>query len=54
MAKTRKMKQMKKKGTRKASSWNMLVMSVYREMKKKNKDVKFGAALKEASRRKKN
>jgi hypothetical protein len=47
------MRQMKKKGTRKASSWNMLVMSVYREMKKKDKDVKFSAALKEASRRKK-
>ena len=46
-----------KKGTKKAkrapSAWNKLVMSVYKEMKAKNKDVKFGDALKEAAKRRK-
>lgn len=45
-----------KKGgkTRKgASDWNKKVMEVYRELKKKNPGVKLGAAMKEASRRKK-
>jgi hypothetical protein len=55
MAKTRRAGR-KGKGTRKlnkkASAWNKLVMQVYKEMKAKNKDVKFGDALKEASRRK--
>jgi hypothetical protein len=44
-------------GTRKlskgASDWNKSVMKVYAEMKKKDKDTKFGDALKEASKRKK-
>ncbi len=35
------------------SPWNEAVMRVYKEMKAKDKNVKFGAALKEASRRKK-
>jgi hypothetical protein len=47
----------KRKGTRKlskgASDWNKSVMKVYAEMKKKDKDTKFGDALKEASKRKK-
>jgi hypothetical protein len=42
-----------KKGTRKLSSWNLLVMKTFREMKKKDKNVSFSDALKEASRRKK-
>ena len=56
MAKTRRASR-KSKGTRKAgkralSPWNKLVMKVYREMKAKDKNVKFGAALKAASKRK--
>ena len=42
-----------KRKTRKASPWNKFVKKVYDEMKKANKDAKFGDALKEASRRKK-
>lgn len=41
-----------KKGKRAPSKWNMLVMKVYKEMKAKDKNVSFGDALKEASRRK--
>lgn len=33
-------------------SWNKAVMDVYREMKKKNKDIKLKDAMKEAKRRK--
>jgi hypothetical protein len=36
-----------------ASSWNQLVMKVYKELKAKNKNVKLGEAMREASRRKK-
>ena len=36
-----------------ASDWNKKVMEIYRELKKKNPGVKLGAAMKEASRRKK-
>jgi hypothetical protein len=47
----------KKRGTRKmskgASKWNELVMKVYKDLKKKDPNVKLGAAMKEASRRKK-
>ena len=47
----------KKRGTRKmgkgASKWNELVMKVFREMRQKDKTVKLGAAMTEASRRKK-
>jgi len=35
------------------SDWNKKVMMIYREMKKKDKNVKLGSAMKEASRRKK-
>ena len=47
----------KAKGTRKAgkralSPWNKLVMKVYKEMKAKDKSIKFGDALKAASKRK--
>ena len=52
MAKTRKMKA-SKKGTRKMSKWTLFVKKIYNEMKKKDKNVKLGAAMKEASRRKK-
>ena len=41
-----------KKGKRAPSEWNKLVMSVYKEMKAANKNVKFGDALKEAAKRK--
>ena len=44
------------KKTRKSkgpSDWNKKVMMIYRDMKKKDKNVKLGAAMKEASRRKK-
>lgn len=44
------------KKTRKSkgpSDWNKKVMMIYREMKKKDKNVKLGSAMKEASRRKK-
>jgi hypothetical protein len=51
MAKTRRSS--KRKGTRKLSSWNLLVMKVFKEMKAKNKNASFSDALKEASRRKK-
>jgi hypothetical protein len=51
MAKTRRMKA--KKGTRKLSSWNLLVMKTFKEMKAKNKNASFSDALKEASKRKK-
>ena len=35
------------------SDWNKKVMMIYHEMKKKDKNVKLGTAMKEASRRKK-
>jgi hypothetical protein len=43
--KTRKM-------NKKASQWTAFVKKIYLEMKKKNPNVKLGAAMKEASRRK--
>jgi hypothetical protein len=49
--KTRKMGR-GKKGTRKASKWTAFVTKIYKEMKKKDKNVKLGAAMKEASKRK--
>ena len=57
----KKQKQQKQQGgkrsTRKmhkgASKWNELVMKVYKDLKKKDPNVKLGAAMKEASRRKK-
>ena len=54
MAGTRKMKQSKgtRKSGRKPSEWNKLVMSVYAELKKKDKKTSFSDALKEASARK--
>jgi hypothetical protein len=36
-----------------ASEWNKAVMRVYGEMKRKDSNVRFGDALKEASKRKK-
>ena len=51
MAKTRRSRG--KKGTRKLSSWNMLVMKTFKELKAKNKNASFSDALKEASKRKK-
>lgn len=38
----------KKSKTRKASPWNRHLMSVYREMKKNDKSVKLGHAMKAA------
>ena len=39
----------KRKGTRKASSWAMAVKKVYADMKKKDKNVSLGMAMKRAS-----
>jgi len=38
--------------TRKGSKWTDFVKKIYTEMKKKDKNVKLGAAMKEASKRK--
>ncbi len=43
----------KRKISKGADTWREGVMRVYKEMKAKNADTKFGDALKEASRRKK-
>jgi len=48
--KSQKGKTRKSKGP---SDWNKKVMMIYHEMKKKDKNVKLGSAMKEASRRKK-
>ncbi len=61
MAKTRRARRGSRKASRKASrkqrggasEWNKAVMRVYSEMKRKDSNVKFGDALKEASKRKK-
>jgi hypothetical protein len=42
----------KKRGTRKMSKWTVFVKKIYTEMKKKDKNVKLGDAMKEASKRK--
>lgn len=51
MAKSRKMRS-SKKGTRKISKWTAFVKKIYTEMKKKDKNVKLGDAMKAASERK--
>ena len=54
MAKTRKSRSMSKSKTRKSGSkWTDFVKKIYSEMKRKNPNVKLGAAMKEASKRKK-
>lgn len=61
MAKTRRARRSSRKAGRKASrkqrggasDWNKAVMRVYGEMKRKDSNVSFGDALKEASKRKK-
>ena len=52
MAKSRKVRSAKR-STRKISKWTAFVKKIYQEMKKKDKNVKLGAAMKEASRLKK-
>lgn len=55
MAKTRKDRKGGKKTrklNRKASKWTSFVKKIYTEMKRKDPNVKLGAAMKEASRRK--
>jgi len=42
-----------RKGKKGPSDWNKKVMEIYRRMKKSDKSVKLGAAMKEASRLKK-
>lgn len=42
----------KAKGTRKGTPWTRFVKKIYDEMKRKDKNVKLGAAMKEASKRK--
>lgn len=53
---TRRAKRSRRK-TRKmgkgASEWNKYMMDVYREMKRKDPNVRLGAAMKEAARRRK-
>lgn len=49
---SRKSKGTRKAGKRALSPWNKLVMKVYKEMKAKDKTIKFGDALKAASKRK--
>jgi len=41
-----------RKGKRAATPWMKHVMKIYKEMKAKDKNVKLGAAMKEAARRK--
>jgi hypothetical protein len=50
--KARKSTHKKRRITKGASAWNKKVMEVYREMKRKNPNVKLGDAMKEAARRK--
>ena len=51
---TRKSTRKDRKKSRKApNAWNQAVMRVYKELKSKNRDAKFGDALREASKRKK-
>ena len=50
--KTMKKTKGSKKGTRKFSKWTAFVKKIYSEMKKKNKNVKLGDAMKAASKRK--
>ena len=42
----------KGKSSRKGTPWTRFVKKIYDEMKRKDKNVKLGAAMKEASRRK--
>jgi hypothetical protein len=49
---SRKGRSQKAKGTRKGTPWTRFVKKIYDEMKRKDKNVKLGAAMKEASRRK--
>ena len=42
----------KGKGTRKGTPWTRFVKKIYDEMKRQDKNVKLGAAMKEASKRK--
>jgi hypothetical protein len=61
MAKTRRASRSSRKATRKQSSgkkrapsaWNKAVKKVFEEMRRKDPNASFGAALKEASSRKK-
>jgi len=56
MASRRGTRKAGKKGsgkTRKAGSWAQMVKKVYQELKRKNKNVSLGDAMKEASRRRK-
>ena len=43
----------KQRGGNGADDWRKFVMDVHAELKKKNKDAKFGDAMKEASKRRK-
>lgn len=42
----------KAKGNGKGTKWTRFVQKIYKEMKAKNPNVKLGAAMKEASKRK--
>jgi len=49
---SRKSLRHRKSQRRGGSKWTAFVKKIYAEMKRKNKDVKLGDAMKEASRRK--
>jgi hypothetical protein len=49
---SRKATHKKRRISKGASAWNKKVMEVYREMKRKDPNVKLGDAMKEAARRK--
>lgn len=50
--KVRKATHKKRRISKGASAWNKKVMEVYREMKRKNPNIRLGDAMKEAARRK--
>jgi hypothetical protein len=52
MAHTRRHRKSGTRKARKGTPWTTFVKKIYSEMKKKDKNVKLGAAMKEASRRK--
>jgi len=52
MAKTRGKSNRKSRRGRKPTKWTLFVKRIYDEMKRADKDVKLGDAMKEASRRK--
>jgi len=52
MASTRRHRKSSTRKAGKGTPWTAFVKKIYTEMKKKNKNVKLGEAMKEASKRK--